>query len=165
MKGPYLENHEIERLDELLEYAVDDTINCWIATRLNGASASLACDGNISMVLLKELDTKIMPYVEKAKIDPYQEALDKVASTPMPDGQKFPIEARVRVSDDLGPDMSHFSGKGKNATVQYTYAHAYGGSDAKSYSLIIDGIGFSAWYKEHQLTLLIDDQATHITGE
>ena len=51
MKGPYLENHEIDQLNSLLEH--DDTIGCWIATRINGASASLACDGNISIVLLK----------------------------------------------------------------------------------------------------------------
>jgi len=64
MKGPYLESHEIERLDELLGHAVGDTIGCWIATRINGKSASLACDGNISMVLLKALDKKIMPLID-----------------------------------------------------------------------------------------------------
>ena len=56
MKGPYLEKHEIDQMDELLTHAAGDTIGCWVATRLNGASASMACDGNISMVLLKSLD-------------------------------------------------------------------------------------------------------------
>ena len=59
MKGSYLEQHEIEKLNELLKH--DDTIDCWIATRLNGASASMACNGNISLQLLKMLDEKIKP--------------------------------------------------------------------------------------------------------
>ena len=153
MNGPYLENHEIEQLNELLEHSAEDTISCWISTRLNGASASLACDGNISQVLLKALDERMMEYVEKAKRNPYQEGLDRVATTPMPEEQKFPIGARVKIADDLGPQMSHFPGKGKSATVEYAYAHAYGGS-AKSYSLNIDGEGSAAWYEESQLTLI-----------
>ena len=155
MIGPYLESQEIDQLDELLKHSAEDTISCWIATRLNGASASLACDGNISSVLLKELDKKMMPYVEKAKRDPYQEGLDRVASTPMPEEQKFPIGARVKIADDLGPMMAHFRGHGKEATVEYTHAHAYGGSSVKSYSLNVDGVGINAWYEEHQLTLII----------
>ena len=63
MIGSYLEAHEIEQLDELLKH--DDTIGCWIATRINGASASMACDGNISMQLLKMLDEKILPLIKK----------------------------------------------------------------------------------------------------
>lgn len=65
MKGPYLEAHEIEQLNELLKH--DDTINCWIATRINGASASMACNGNISSQLLKMLDEKILPLVKKVE--------------------------------------------------------------------------------------------------
>ena len=42
-----------------LRESYNDTINCWIATRINGASASLACDGNIGVELLRELDEKI----------------------------------------------------------------------------------------------------------
>ena len=71
--------------------------------------------------------------------------------TPEPPGQKFPIGARVKIADDLGQCMAHFP-KGKHATVKYTYAHAYGGNDVKSYSLDVDGHGGSSWYKEHQLT-------------
>lgn len=77
--------------------------------------------------------------------------MDKVATTPEPKGQKFPCGSRVRIADDLGEGMSHFTG-GVNATVQYTYAHAYGGNDVKSYSLDIDGKGSVSWYHEHQLT-------------
>jgi len=62
MIGSYLEKHEIDQLNELLKH--DDTINCWIATRINGASASMACDGNISLQLLKMLDEKIKPLIK-----------------------------------------------------------------------------------------------------
>jgi hypothetical protein len=100
-----------------------------------------------------------MEYVEKAKRDPYQEGLDRVKTTPMPKGQKFPIGARVRIADNLGPYMSHFTGKGKTATVKYTYSHVYGGSNCKDYCLDIDGEGSSSWYGEDQLTLLDDAKA------
>ena len=62
MIGNYLEKHEKDQLNELLKH--DDTINCWIATRINGASASMACDGNISVQLLKMLDEKIKPLIK-----------------------------------------------------------------------------------------------------
>ena len=66
--------------------------------------------------------------------------LRRVATERKPKGQKFPCGSRVRVADDLGPTMSHFE-SGVEATVQYVYAHAYGGNDVKSYCLHIDGIG------------------------
>jgi hypothetical protein len=62
MIGSYLEKHEIDQLNELLKH--DDTIDCWIATRINGSSASMACDGNISVQLLKMLDEKIKPLIK-----------------------------------------------------------------------------------------------------
>lgn len=151
MIGSYLEKHELDQLNELLKH--DDTISCWIATRINGASASMACDGNISTELLKMLDEKIMPLVEKVKQNPYEDGLKRVATTPQPKEQKFPIGARVKIADDLGPTMSHFA-KGLTATVQYTYAHAYGGDNVESYSLNVDGLGSRAWYYESQLTLI-----------
>lgn len=61
----YTTAHETKQLNELLKR--DDTIHCWIATRINGASASMACDGNISMQLLKMLDEKILPLIKKEK--------------------------------------------------------------------------------------------------
>ena len=80
----------------------------------------------------------------------YLQGLENVKNKPMPKGQKFPPGTRVRIADDLGRSMSHFP-KGKLATIKYVYAHAYGGSDIKSYSLDIDGLGFHSWYHEGQL--------------
>ena len=82
--------------------------------------------------------------------------MERMKSKPEPEGQKFPVGTRVRIADDLGKSMAHFP-SGMNATVEYTYAHAYGGDDVKSYSLIIDGRGSSAWYCEHQLTEITDE--------
>ena len=65
MFGSYLEENELKQLDDLLEHAAKDTISCWIATRTNGASASMACNGNISMKLLSVLDEKIKPLLTK----------------------------------------------------------------------------------------------------
>ena len=73
--------------------------------------------------------------------------------TKEPEGQKFPVGSRVFIAEDLGDSMSHFP-KGKEAIVEYTYAHAFGGSNVKSYSLNVDGEGSHAWYYEEQLTLL-----------
>ena len=83
----------------------------------------------------------------------YEEGLRRVSSEPDPKGQKFPSGSRVRIADDLGSCMGHFECSA-NATVNYTYAHAYGGSNVKSYSLTIDDYGSSAWYYEHQLTAI-----------
>lgn len=82
----------------------------------------------------------------------YDKAMAKVRSDPEPEGQIFPVGSRVKIADDLGPHMKHFNGAGRNATVLYTYAHAFGGSDAGSYALDVDGVGYTAWYKEEQLT-------------
>lgn len=64
VEGVYLEQSEIKTLNALMSYAADDTIRCWIATRINGASASMGCGGNISVVLLKELDKRIKPLLK-----------------------------------------------------------------------------------------------------
>ena len=53
---PYLTQEEIELFDKLLEHTLSDTYGCWKRTRLNGMSASLACEGNISIPLLKHFD-------------------------------------------------------------------------------------------------------------
>lgn len=96
------------------------------------------------------------PFSERASqaASYHQQAMERVAATPEPQGQKFPNGSRVKVADDLGPHMSHFTGKGKTATVRYTYAHAYGGNNVKDYCLDIDGEGESAWYHESQLTAI-----------
>ena len=59
----YWTKDEQETVDFLLTR--DDTISCWIATRINGASASMACTGNVSTTLLKELDSKVLPLIKK----------------------------------------------------------------------------------------------------
>ena len=152
IKG-YMTTEQINKGNYYLSGMCDDTLRCWIATRINGSSASMACDGNISIPLLKELDEKIMPLVEKAKRNPHQEGLERVATTPQPKEQKFQIGTRVKIADDLGEFMSHFT-KGVNATVEYTYKHAYEHGSAKLYCLNIDGQGSTAWYEEHQLTII-----------
>jgi hypothetical protein len=82
----------------------------------------------------------------------HQFAMRKVAKKKAPKGQKFPIGSRVKIAKDLGAGMSHFPSD-KLATVMHTYAHAFGGSDVKSYCLDVDGEGEISWYEEHQLTL------------
>jgi len=87
----------------------------------------------------------------------YQNGLERVKTTPEPEGQKFPCGSRVHIAADLGAHMSHFPCD-KDATVEYVYSHAYGqmngGINVKDYSLIIDGLGTHAWYDESQLTAI-----------
>jgi len=83
--------------------------------------------------------------------------LARMGNKPEPEGQKFPIGTRVRIADDLGKSMSHFRGAGRNATVEHTYAHAFGGDDVKSYFLDVDDVGSNGWYHEHQLTEITDE--------
>ena len=78
--------------------------------------------------------------------------LRRVTTASMPDGQKYAPGTRVRIAADLGPHMWHFP-SGMMATVRYTYAHAYGGTDVDSYCLDVDGYGEVSWYHEHQLSL------------
>ena len=83
----------------------------------------------------------------------YKSGLQNVMNKPEPEGQKFPVGSRVHIAKDLGNSMSHFNSD-CDAIVEYVYAHAFGGSDIKSYSLIIDDYGSVAWYHEWQLTAL-----------
>lgn len=78
-------------------------------------------------------------------------SMKRVRDTPAPKGQRYAAGTRVRISDDLGPRMSHFP-SGMEATVEHTYAHAYGGDDVLSYCLNVDGHGQVSWYYESQLT-------------
>lgn len=85
----------------------------------------------------------------------YAEGLRRVATTPVPKGQKFKPGTFVQIASDLGPCMSHFE-KDRPAMVEHTYKHAYGGDGVKEYSLLVrydDGTWSSvAWYEENQLT-------------
>ena len=56
MKGPYMEQHEMQQLEALLSHSLKDTLSYWKATRLRGSSASMACDGNICITLIKAFD-------------------------------------------------------------------------------------------------------------
>jgi hypothetical protein len=85
----------------------------------------------------------------------HAQGMRRVQESPMPDGQKFPAGTRVKIADTLKDSMRHFP-SGKLATVKYTYAHAYGGDNVKSYCLDIDGIGEVSWYYEDQLELVED---------
>jgi hypothetical protein len=80
----------------------------------------------------------------------FEAGQQRIKTSPVPKGQKYAPGTRVRIVDDLGPGMSHFP-SAKDATVKYTYAHAYGGDDVKSYCIDIDGMGEVSWYYEHQL--------------
>jgi hypothetical protein len=69
---------------------------------------------------------------------------------------KYPPGTRVHITPELPAYMSHFE-KDRDATVLYTYAMVYGGQDPqnnKKYTLCVDGKGPSAWYDEHQLTVI-----------
>ena len=56
MKRTYMEQHEMKQLEELLSHSLGDTLGCWRATRLNNISASIGCEGNICIPLLKAFD-------------------------------------------------------------------------------------------------------------
>ena len=83
----------------------------------------------------------------------------RVATEPQPIGQMFRNGSFVMIAKDLGQSMSHFE-KNIPAMVHHVYAHAYGGDDVKSYSLLIrksEHYWHSvSWYHEHQLTQIED---------
>lgn len=90
----------------------------------------------------------------------YTEGLRQVENTPTPKGQKFPPALFVKIGKDLGATMQHFDAD-RYAMVEYTHSHAYGGSDVKSYSLLVryeDGWSSVAWYDEWQLSLVTDEE-------
>ena len=95
----------------------------------------------------------MMDYKERyaAACGIYERSLIRIAEEPEPKGQKFPVGCRVRIADDLGRQKRHFK-SGCNATVNHTYAHAYGGSNIDDYCLDIDDHCQVAWYQEHELT-------------
>ena len=88
---------------------------------------------------------------EQAAMSYYDQGMRRVKETRPPAGQKFMPGTRVRIAHDLGRSMGHFP-SGKTGTVNYTYAHAYGGTNTLSYSIDVDGVGDVSWYYEHQLT-------------
>ena len=71
--------------------------------------------------------------------------------------QKFNKGDRIMIAKFLGSYMSHFANDCE-AIVEYTYSEKFGGDNIDSYSLHIKGKGSSAWYEEHQLTLIEKDR-------
>lgn len=74
--------------------------------------------------------------------------------------QKFFAGDLVRIADDLGPSMSHFT-SGCEAVVIYSYAEHYGetrGRYTKMYCLYLPNEGESSWYEEEQLTFIEPDR-------
>lgn len=67
--------------------------------------------------------------------------------------QRFNRGDWVKVADDLGPSMRHFTA-GCEAIVIGSYADQYGGNDHGSYTLHLKGEGQCSWYYGTQLTLL-----------
>jgi hypothetical protein len=76
--------------------------------------------------------------------------------------QKFNKGDLVRVADDLGPSMRHFTAS-IDAIVIGSYFDQYGGADDhdrvnESYTLYLKGRGEVSWYHENQLTLIARKQ-------
>ena len=125
------------------EEVFGNTVGFWIATRLNGGSASMSDPmGQMDYDLLSVLDKKLFKRVEAVVRGPYADGMKRIASMPEPKGQKFPIGSRVRIAGGL------------LATVKHTYAHAFGGEEVSLYSLDVDGRGIRGWYDEERLTLI-----------
>lgn len=81
----------------------------------------------------------------------YREGLERVKTTPPPKGQKFLPGERLRI---VKIDSGWGHPVGSLATVEYTYAHAYGGKNITSYCLDIDNHESVAWFDEDQLELI-----------
>lgn len=75
----------------------------------------------------------------------YAAGLSRVSNEPPPAGQKFQPGTRVRLKE------KYWYEAGTEATVEYAYAHAYGGKDVDQYSLNVDGHGTCAWFPESVL--------------
>lgn len=67
--------------------------------------------------------------------------------------QKFKKYDLVKIDDNLGDSMSHFT-SGCEAIVIGSYADEYGGDDTNSYTLYLKSEGECSWYYEEQLTLI-----------
>ncbi len=93
-----------------------------------------------------------MNYEERKQI--HAAGIKRVNSVAEPEGQKFPCGSRVKITNSPDHTRDHFP-HGVEATVMYTYAHAYGGEDVYSYCLNVDGHGEISWYEEDELELVL----------
>jgi hypothetical protein len=74
----------------------------------------------------------------------------------------FRCSDHVRIADDLGYSMSHFT-KGCEAIVQYSYFDCFGHGSKTEYCVLLKGSGSCSWYREDQLTLIAQQQnALHV---
>lgn len=84
---------------------------------------------------------------------------ERVKNNPAPELQKYKPGTFVWIDKPPDSFFSHFL-EDRPAYVEYTYAHAYGGSDVDSYSLIVrynQNLWSSvSWFYESQLTLIED---------
>lgn len=80
--------------------------------------------------------------------------LTKITTQGLP-MQKYHEGDLVKIAEDLGASMSHFTA-GCKAIVMYSYEEKYGSSSgsAEKFCVYIKGKGPVSWYKEHQLTLI-----------
>ena len=78
--------------------------------------------------------------------------------------QKFHVGDLVQIAKNLGSCMSHFTNDAR-AIVLGSYRDEHGGGKGgeQDYSLFIEDRGFSAWYYEHQLTLIKTKQIELLT--
>lgn len=67
--------------------------------------------------------------------------------------QEFHKGDHVRIADDLGPMMRHFT-SGVEAIVIGSYDDQFGHGDTDSYTLHLKGRGQCSWYYGNQLTLI-----------
>lgn len=56
------DEHKVDVVQGITTKTID-TIDFFVATRINGASASMVANSEIDIVLLKELDNKIRPHI------------------------------------------------------------------------------------------------------
>ena len=72
--------------------------------------------------------------------------------------QKYFRGHRVKIAEDLGPSMAHFTGDCE-AIVIGSYSDQFGGDNDDSYSLLLltEQQYSVSWYREHKLTLLSID--------
>ena len=79
-----------------------------------------------------------------------EEIEERVSRLKEPIGQKYHIGELVKIKIELPKSKFHFP-SGKLGVVRYTYAHAYGGENVKSYCLNVLGIGEVSWYDEEDI--------------
>ena len=56
----FISQDKMAEIEEGIKLVAKDTVDCWISTRIQNRSASLACYGNISFELLKILDDVLL---------------------------------------------------------------------------------------------------------